>query len=333
MRRRLALLALLLLAPAAVLAQGNRPAAPARAPATPPAATPPAAAAPAANPAEVVLARVDGQPLTMADVLASAEEVLPAELRAMPPEALLAGLPAQVRNQLVERAIAERAMVVAARRQGLDRDPEVARRLRRAEDQELQQQLLTREVQGRVTDAAVRARYDRDFGSPGAGQGAEEEVHARHILLESEAEAKRVLTLVQRGGDFAALARQHSKDPGSREGGDLGFFKRGDMVAEFANAAFALQPGQVSAAPVQSPFGWHIIKVEERRRATPPPFEQVSQELRERLLQEEVNAAVTRIRASVTVERLDQPAAGSLLNQAAPPAAAQPTPTQPQRRR
>lgn len=315
--RHLALLATVLFAPLGALAQGQAQA---------PAAAQPAAPAAEADP---VLARVDGQPLRLSDVLATAEEVLPAELRAMPPQALMQMLPEQVRRQLLERSITERTLTNAARAAGLEQDPEVARRLRRMHDQELQQSFLSREVNDRVTDAAVRARYDRD----NAGQQGEEEVRARHILVRTETEARNLISQLQGGGDFAALARQHSQDPGSREGGDLGFFKQGDMVPEFATAAFALQPGQLSAQPVRSPFGWHVIKVEERRRASARPFDEVKQEIRERLLQEEVNATVQRIRAAAQVERLDQPAAGSLLNQAAPPPPAAATPTQPQRRR
>ena len=319
MRCRLAVLAALMLAPLGALAQAPLPAAPAATP------TPP----PAAAEDDPILARIDGEPLRLSDVVATAEEVLPAELRAMPAPMLLQMLPPEVTRQLVERAITERTLVQAARRQGVDKDPEVARRVRRAEEQELQQALLRREVQDRVTDASVRARYDRDNANP---QG-EEEVRARHILVATETEARQILGELQRGGDFAALARSKSQDPGSRDGGDLGFFKRGDMVAEFATAAFALQPGQLSPEPVRSPFGWHVIKVEERRRATARPFEEVRQELREALLQEEVTATVQRIRAAATVERLDQPPAASLLNQAAPPPPATPSPVAPQRRR
>ena len=335
MRCRLAVLAALTLAPmGAAQAQAPRPAAPA--PAAAPTAAPAPAPAPAAPAAAAdenpVLARIDGQPLRLADVLATAEEVLPPELRAMPAPMLLQMLPPEVKRQLIERAITERTLINAARAMGLDRDPDIARRVRRAEEQELQQALLGREVQGRVTDAAIRARYDRDNASPAA---AEEEVRARHILVATETEARQILAQLQRGGDFAALARSKSQDPGSREGGDLGFFKKGDMVPEFANAAFALQPGQLSPAPVQSPFGWHIIKVEERRRATARPFDDVKQEIREAMLQEEVTAVVQRIRGAAQVERLDQPPAppaNSLLNQAAPPPAAHPTPTQQRRR-
>ncbi len=332
MRCRLAVLAALMLAPALpvvgghALAQAPRPAAPA------PAATPaPAPAAAAVAEEDPVLARIEGQPLKLSDVLATAEEVLPPELRAMPGPALLQMLPPEVKRQLIERAITERTLINAARAIGLDRDPDIARRVRRAEEQELQQALLSREVQGRVTDAAIRARYDRDNANP---QG-EEEVRARHILVPTDTEARQILAELQRGGDFATLARSKSQDPGSRDGGDLGFFKKGDMVPEFANAAFALQPGQLAPAPVQSPFGWHIIKVEERRRASARPFDEVKQQIREAMLQEEVTGVVQRIRAAARVERLDQPPvppANSLLNQAAPPPPAQSTPTQPRRR-
>src|SRR3712207_2578819 len=111
-----------------------------------------------------------------------------------------------------------------------------------------------------------------------------------------------------------------SADPGSREGGDLGFFKRSDMVPEFAEAAFAMQPGEVSAAPVRSPFGWHVIRLEERRAATVPSFEESRQQIRQKMLEEQVEAVVQRVRAAAKVERLDQPAAGgALLDNAAPP--------------
>jgi peptidyl-prolyl cis-trans isomerase C len=324
MRCRLAVLAALTLAPTSfALAQAPRPAR-----TTP--ATPPAAATDTAD-ENPIIARIDGQPLRLADVLGTAEEVLPPELRVMPGPALMQMLPPEVKRQLIERAITERVLADAARAIGLDKDPDTARRVRRAEEQELQQALLRREVAGRITDAAIRARYDRD----NAGQQGEEEVHARHILVPTETEARQILAELQRGGDFAALARSKSQDPGARDGGDLGFFKKGDMVPEFANAAFALQPGQVSPAPVHTSFGWHIIKVEERRRATARPFDDVKQEVREALLQEEVTAAVQRIRGAARIERLDPsltPPANSLLNQAAPPPPAQPTPTQPRRR-
>jgi peptidyl-prolyl cis-trans isomerase C len=101
------------------------------------------------------------------------------------------------------------------------------------------------------------------------------------------------------------VAQRRSSGPGAREGGDLGFFRRGDMVPEFAEAAFALQPGQVSENPVRSPFGWHVIKVEERRQAAAPRFEEVAQAIRQQLLEAEVQAAVERARGAAQVERFN----------------------------
>jgi peptidyl-prolyl cis-trans isomerase C len=305
MRLHPTLLAASLLLPLGAAAQAPTPA-PAQAPA-------PAAAD------DPVLARVNGEPIRQSDVLATAAEVLPQDMRGMPPAMLMQVLPAEIRRQLLDRAITERALVAAARTAGLDKDEEVRRRIRRAEEQELQQAILTREVTAAVTEEAVRARFDRDA----ARRSGEEEVHARHILLQSEADARTALAEVKRAGaDFAEVAKRRSRDPGARDGGDLGFFKRGDMVPEFAEAAFALQPGQVSEAPVRSPFGWHIIRVEARRAAPAPSYEESRTELRQKLMEEQVEAVVTRIRNAAQVERLEPAApAPSLLDGAAPPPA------------
>ncbi|MFC7473049.1 peptidylprolyl isomerase [Dankookia sp. GCM10030260] len=294
---------LLPLAPAAALAQAPAP--------TP---TPAPAAVPAEDP---VLARVDGQPVRLSDVLATAQDVLPADMRDLPPGMLMQVIPADVRRQLVERTITERALTGAARAAGLDKEEAVRRRIQRAEEQELQQVFLAREVAAGVTDSALRARYDQESGKRQGG----EEVHARHILLRTEPEAKAALAAIRGGEDFAAVARRLSIDPGAKDGGDLGFFKRSDMVPEFAEAAFAMKPGELSE-PVKSPFGWHVIRAEERRAAPVPSFEESRQQLRQQMLQEQVDAVVQRVRATAKVERLDQPAAGgSLLDNAAPPAA------------
>lgn len=259
------------------------------------AAAPPALAqapTPATPPGDPVVARVDGEPILLSDVAAAARD-LPEELRGAPPQMLY--------PLLLDQMIAGRAITAAARRAGLDREEEVRARIRRAEELELQQAWLTREIGSRVTDEAVRARYDREIAS----RPAEEEVRARHILVPTESEARAALAEIRGGADFTAVAQRRSTGPGAREGGDLGFFRRGDMVPEFANAAFALQAGQVSENPVRSPFGWHVIKVEERRQAAPPPFEEVAQAIRQQLLEAEVQAAVERARAAARIERFN----------------------------
>ncbi len=282
-----------------------------------PAPQPPTAQAPAgANP---VVARVDGTEIRLSE-LQSEMERLPAELRSMPQPMLM--------PLLLDQLITQRAITAAARAQGLANDPEVQARLRRAEDEALQQALITRAVAPQMTEEALRARYQRDV----AGRPAEEEVRARHILVPTEAEARTAMAEARAAGaDFAEVARRRSTGPGSREGGDLGFFKRGDMIPEFATAAFAMQPGQISEAPVRTQFGWHVIKVEARRAVPPPPFEEAQEALRQRAFEEAVNAEVERIRGAANVERfamdgspLPAPAAPSLLDGAAPPAAPQP---------
>ncbi len=285
--------------------------------------TPPPAAPIAGEDPNPVLARVNGQDIRLDEVMATAADAMPAEMRSVPPNLLRSMLPPQVFEQLVDRAITDRAMVAAARAAGLDRDEEIRRRLRFLEENELRDALLRREVLPRVTDEALRARYDRDA----AGRTAEEEVRARHILVPNEADARTILAEVQRGGNFEEVARRRSTDPAARNGGDLGFFRRGDMVPEFAAAAFSLQAGQVSPAPVRTQFGWHVIKVEERRSSRGPSFEDSRDTLRQTMIEEEVQAAVQRIRAGARIERVEtqapaMPAPGTTAPaiQAEPPA-------------
>jgi peptidyl-prolyl cis-trans isomerase C len=249
-----------------------------------------ALAQPAQNP---VVARVEGQEIRFSD-LEDAAAQLPEELRGAPP--------AMLYPLLLDQLIAQKAIVAAARARGLERDPEVARRIALATEEVLQQAILRREVAPATTEEALRARFQRDL----AARPPEEEVRARHILVPTEAEARRALEEARRpGADFAEVVRRHSTGPGSREGGDLGFFKREDMIPEFAEAAFALRPGEISAAPVRTQFGWHVIRVEERRAVAPPSFEEVREQVRQAAFEEAVNAAVERFRGAARVERFN----------------------------
>jgi len=308
MRSSALILPLLLAAAQPALAQGTPPASAPQ----PPAATAPAQPA-AADP---LVARVDGQEIRRSEVQAAIAE-LPPELRSAP-ESVLSPL-------VIDQMITQKALVAAARAQKLQDQPEVQARLKRAEEQELQQALLRQEIAPKLTDEALRARYARDI----AGKPGEEEVHARHILVSSEEEAKKVEAEVRKpGADFAAIARSRSTGPGTEQGGDLGFFKKGDMVPEFAEAAFAMKPGEISQ-PVRSPFGWHVIKVEGRRTAEAPSFEDSLETLRQAAFDETVQDTVNRVRAAAKVERFNEDGtpraaekpAPSLLDGATPPPA------------
>jgi peptidyl-prolyl cis-trans isomerase C len=270
-----------LLAGAGALAQG-----------TPPQGTVAPGTGPGA-PADPVVAKVDGKPIHLSD-LKDAVQSLPENMRALPAPTLY--------PMLLDQMIDARALVSEAHKSGLDKDPSVQRQVIAAEDRALQTAVLSKDVGPTITDGALRARYDQEV----AGKPGEEEVHAKHILVDDEADAKKIIADLKGGADFAALARQYSKDPGAaQQGGDLGFFKMNDMVPEFAAAAFALKPGQVSETPVHSQFGWHVILLVERRRADPPSFEKARDELRQKIIQEGVQKAVANARAMVAVEKFN----------------------------
>jgi peptidyl-prolyl cis-trans isomerase C len=135
----------------------------------------------------------------------------------------------------------------------------------------------------------------------------EQEVHARHILVETEDDAKAIEDELKKGGDFAELAKKKSKDPGSADGGDLGFFTKDQMVPEFANVAFSLEPGKISD-PVKTQFGWHVIKVEEKRNRKPPDFEQVRGQIETYVTRKAQADYVSKLREAAKIERTDKPA-------------------------
>jgi len=290
------------LAAPVVLAQGTQPG-------TPPAAAAPQAAATA--PANPVIAKVDGLEIRMSD-LSEAAQGLPEQLRGMPPQMLF--------PMLLDQMIDRRALAIQARKSGLEKQDDVRRAMEAAADRALQTAYVSREIGPLVTEAAIRAKYDAEI----AGKTGVEEVHARHILVADEATAKKIIEELKKGGDFAALAKQYSSDSGAQQGGDLGFFKKDDMVPEFATAAFALKVGEYTLVPVKTQFGWHIIKLEERRAAPPPSFEEAHDELRQKMIQDAYQKLTVAARATVKVERFNMD--GSVPR---PTDAAEPPPARP----
>jgi peptidyl-prolyl cis-trans isomerase C len=194
-----------------------------------------------------------------------------------------------------------RALSIEARKAGLQNDPAVQRQIEAAADQVLQTAMLGKMIGPMLTEEALHARYQRDF----ANKPGEDEVHARHILVDNEELAKKIIADLKKGGDFAALSKQYSKDPSADQSGDLGFFKKDEMVPEFAAAAFAMQPNQISDTPVHSQFGWHVIQVLERRHTEAPSFEQEHDELRQKVVQEGIQKALADARSRVTVEEFN----------------------------
>ena len=166
----------------------------------------------------------------------------------------------------------------------------------------LHSELVDKEVADKVTDEAVRAYYDKKISETPPVN----EVKARHILVKTKEEALEIIKQLDGGAKFEDLANQHTTDPsGKTSGGDLGYFGPGQMVPEFEKAAFALEIGAYTKEPVESQFGWHIIKVEDKRAQQPPPFEEVRDQFRQAVFREMYFALVKEIRAAAKVEIAD----------------------------
>jgi peptidyl-prolyl cis-trans isomerase C len=273
---------------AVLLASGAMaaPAAPAKAPDK-------AAAAPA-NP-DRVLAKVDGQPITERDVALANEDVGQS----------FANLgEAQKQSAIVDLLVDLKLAAKAARDEKLDQTPAFARQLAFMRDKALMQAFLDKAAAGAVTDAAVERVYDETVkASPPV-----EEVRARHILVATKDEADAVEKRLKNGEDFAAVARAVSKDTGSaKDGGELGFFAEDQMVPEFAKAAFALNPGQISQ-PVKTQFGWHVIQTEEKRKKPLPTLTQVRGQIALYLQRRAQQDAMAKLRKTAKVERFDKAA-------------------------
>lgn len=254
------------------------------------------AAAPAAaavNPKDVVVASVAGHAIHLSDLDAAVAE-LPQQARALPP--------AQLYPLLIDQLVDREALVIEARKQNLQAQPDVQKAIANAADQVLQNALLRQDLRPQINDAALHAMYDKEIGSkPG-----EEQVQASHILVKTKDEADKIIAQVKGGADFATLAKKYSTDPtGAQSGGDLGWFKRGDMLPAFSQAAFALQPGQYTQAPVQTQYGWHVIKVFNRRLAPPPSFAESQQQLQQELIQKLVQQEVAKAKQTLTVQKFN----------------------------
>ena len=262
------------------------------APAAAPAATPAPAAAPATpavapKPTDVV-AKVGDDTITEADLSFAAED-LGQQLQSVPPQDQKAFLT----TVLIDMKI----MATAAREQKLDADPDYKARLAYLEDRTLRQEYFTKQIAGVITPESIKAAYD-DYVKAFKPQ---DEVHARHILVKTEDEAKDIEKQLAAGAKFEDLAKAKSTDTGSAaNGGDLGFFGHGQMVKEFDAAAFALNVGQVSQ-PVQSQFGWHIIRVDEKRKTQPTPMDQMAQQLQQQILFKKFDEEVTQLKQKYPV--------------------------------
>ena len=250
--------------------------------------------APASSASDPVIARVNGVDIKQSD-LALAEEDVGADMQAASPEAK--------REHLISY-LADIIMVTqAADKKNLADNPDFKRRLAFLRSKLLMGYELQQEAKTALTDEALKQTYDEAVKS----MSGQEEVRARHILVEGEDEAKAILEQLKGGADFAKLAKEKSKDPGAAEGGDLGYFTKDQMVPEFADVAFKMYPGQLSN-PVKTQFGWHVIKVEDKRIKQPPEFEKVKDQIEAYLARKAQADFIAKLRQSAKVERFDNAA-------------------------
>jgi len=258
-----------------------------------------------AQDSDPAVARVNGVTIHESD-LAFAEEEIGSNIPNMPPE--------QKRDYLINYLVDVVVLSQSADQQKLADRPDVKHRLTFDHNRLLMEALLQDAGRAALSDQEEHKVYDEAIKQA----KNEEEVHARHILVPTEDEAKAILAQLKGGTDFATLAKEKSKDPGAADGGDLGYFTKDQMVPEFADVAFKLNKGQTSD-PVKTQFGWHIIKVEDKRIKPTPTFDQVKPQIENYVAHRAQAALVEKLRGSATIERLDKPvAADPSLNPAAP---------------
>jgi peptidyl-prolyl cis-trans isomerase C len=250
-------------------------------------------------PAAKVVATINGTPITEGDLGIAAQEFSD-QLQRIPPD--------QQRSALIQVLIDIRLLAKAAETAGLDKDKDVASKLAFAHDTTLRSEYLRSKVDANVTDDAAKKRFDQEVAKFVPG----DEVHVFHILVKTEDEAKAIIADLDKGGDFAAIAKEKSLDPGSGpQGGDLGFIGRGKTVKPFEDAAFALAVGAYTKTPVQSEYGWHVIKVTEKRKEPAPTFEAEADRIRQQLAQETMKNEIATLRAAAKID---------IVSEAAPPA-------------
>ena len=248
-------------------------------------------ASPAVAP-DTVVAKVNGAPITAGDLAVAGDD----------PALSLPGVDEdQKKGLLVDYMVDLKVGAQAATAAKIGETPDFQRKLAYFKDKLLLDEYLEREAKKAVTPEAAKALYDQTV----TAMKPEEEVHARHILVEAEPEAKAIAVRIKGGEDFAKVAAEASKDPGSKtEGGDLGWFTRERMVGPFAEAAFKMNAGQVSD-PIKTQFGWHVIKVEEKRVKPVPTFAEMKEQVDQYITRKAQQDLILKLREGAKIERTD----------------------------
>lgn len=240
-----------------------------------------------------VIAKVGSQEITQSDLdLATAD--LGQQFAQLPPE--------QQKLAVLSALVDISALSQEAKKSGLQNDPKVKAQIDFLRERALHNAYFEKNGVDKITDAELKARYDAEI----AKVKPVEEVHARHILVKTKEEAEDIIKKLDGGADFEKLAKETSTGPSGPQGGDLGFFGPGQMVPAFEKAAFALKPGEYTKEPVQTQFGWHVIKVDGKRQQPAPTFDQVKDQIRQLMMREKYMDMVQDARKSLGVTYVDE---------------------------
>ena len=208
----------------------------------------------------------------------------------------------KIYDQMLDQVIVAQLILDQAKKLKIENDPQFKASLAEVREQLLQQVYLSKRADADITEAAIKERYDETISKA----PPKEEVRVRHILVNTEDEAKAVIADLQSGVAFEEEAKAKSKDPsGKASGGDVGYFQKEKAVAEFSVAAFKLKPGEYTQTPVKSAFGWHIIKLEDRRMVPPPSYEDAKPKIKEELIQLEAMKIIDALKKSAQIKRFN----------------------------
>lgn len=239
-----------------------------------------------------VVATVNGKPVTESMVQAQMDSI---------PQGLILGRQDEVRKAVIDRLVEQEVILQQARKAKLEDSDAFKEQLATMRNELLMNLFLQKQMESRITDKAVKDYYDKngaDYAYPA--------VHAAHILVEDQDAAEDIIKKLNKGAKFDDLAKQFSIGPSASKGGDLGWFGRGAMVPSFENTAFAMKAGDISQAPVQTQFGWHIIKVLDKNDAYIPPLSEVEGEVRESLANQVYANYMEKLKADADIKYTNQ---------------------------
>ena len=233
-----------------------------------------------------VVATIDGQDITLQEVRGFAATI--PQLSELPFEMLY--------PQLLDTMINAKVLLSAAEKAGIESDKDVQRNIQLAKDQILSQSYLMKRLEGMITPEKLQALYDEEIKS----YTPPEEIRARHILVGTKQEAQDILVQLKAGADFATLANTKSLDTENKDG-ELGYFTKSMMIPEFGDAVFSLKKGQLSE-PIKTPFGYHVVLVEDKRLAAPPAREDVKEQLKQTFMDQNAKTVIAEERQKMNVK-------------------------------